>query len=503
MAEATNGIQQMAVMMLNPQFAAQQQKFALQQQLAQKMMEQGAEQPPNAQLANPGGMVIKNSPLGGAARGIQQALGAYMLQKNIADQAEAYKNMGQNNTTAPEDPNAPTMGEKLSGLLYGDKLATAGYEQRMKNTNMTTEAGLKTYTDANGVTHMVRDVMGGGAPTSAATPSPLPWQQPNTPPAASAIAKPPMEAPLPSMPDASSIPKAGGIGAPGGEVNLQMPNADASSAPPDNSNVPMAKDGKPFISSVTRNSYEEGAGPKYNTPTTKYGVETASALRDSDIKAYDKMGSQANNSSQMQGRLGYMEDALKSGNAGNIISQNPELANTLIAAGVISDKGAINDIAKFQAYEGAQVQEAINQIRSASPDSPQARVLAQEFNAISEKMGNPSQRPEAIHEIMAMTQGFADWNKDMAEGYRAMHGLDNRNANGATLRPVDYQMGFEKEHPVYDYVKMSRKEIGPFKGMAGNNSENRISILDPNGNAGTIDKAHLQSLLDAGGKLAQ
>jgi hypothetical protein len=397
------------------------------------------------------------------------------------------------------------------------------YEQAQKKQNAFDEAQAKatfdTQTDASGV---VRPKMSylppatgnsqqqlaaalmpaslQSSPAMAPMMPPVPITQSELPPIAQ-----PNVMPSPSMPDPNiqvSQPLNNQDAATIGGLYDGQPAALTDKAPA-SSDVPMAKDGKPFISGVTSDSKEVGAGPKYNTDNTKYGVETSGAMRDADIKAYDNMGAQATNANQMQGRLGYMEDALKSGNAGGLISQYPELANKLVAAGVITDKGEIKNVAAFQTYESAQVQEVMGQIKSAGAGSAQNRILAQEFNALSEKMGNPSQRPEAIHEIMAMTQGFADWNKDMAEGYHTHGGLDNRLANKSTLRPTDYQIGFAKDHPVYDYIKMARKDIGPFKGMAGNNGENRISIIDPNGNAGTIDKEHLQGLLSAGGKLAQ
>ena len=176
MAEGNSGIQQMAMLMLNPQFAAQQQKFALQQQLAQKMMEEGAAQPPNNQLANPGGQVVVNSPLGGAARGIQQALGAYMANKNIDNQIAAYKNMGQGANTTPEDPNAPSITDKLTSLLYGDKLGAAGYETRVAGAKAGAEAFGKAPATPlilpNGTVVPLSNIVGNGAPTQSSQPLP-------------------------------------------------------------------------------------------------------------------------------------------------------------------------------------------------------------------------------------------------------------------------------------------------------------------------------------------
>ena len=132
MAEAaSNGINFMA--MLNPQFAAQQQKFALQQAMAQQMMEQGSQQEPTAQLANPGGMVIQNSPWLGLSRAVEKGLGAYSAQKSIADQMQSYQDLANrqkapsqsaldssmSNGQGPTVANAQALGNAMGGSNSG------------------------------------------------------------------------------------------------------------------------------------------------------------------------------------------------------------------------------------------------------------------------------------------------------------------------------------------------------------------------------------------------
>lgn len=110
MAEANNGINFMALM--NPNFAAQQQKFQIQQLLAQKMMEEGAQQPANNQLANPGGMVVQNSPLGAAARAAEKITGAYMQNKAMEGQIDAYKQLS---ASLRPQANGQALGEAING----------------------------------------------------------------------------------------------------------------------------------------------------------------------------------------------------------------------------------------------------------------------------------------------------------------------------------------------------------------------------------------------------
>lgn len=176
MAEASNGIQQMALLMLNPQFAAQQQKFALQQQLAQQMIQEGAKQPATNQLANPGGQVVQNSPVAALARALQQGLGVYSANKNIQNQVDMYQNAAdqQNHASTPlgsstdaaisqEGRMGPATAQdvaqqyaqklasgmgvsgtpdnsKMDALIYGDKYGAAEYEQAHKLQNMQDQA---------------------------------------------------------------------------------------------------------------------------------------------------------------------------------------------------------------------------------------------------------------------------------------------------------------------------------------------------------------------------
>lgn len=121
MADASNGINFMA--MLNPQFAAQQQKFALQQQLAQQMMQQGSEEPANNQLANPGGQVVQNSPWAALSRAVEKGTGAYLSNKAIGDQLAAYQTL---HDQLNNSPNGNTQAQALGNGLAGNNGATNG-----------------------------------------------------------------------------------------------------------------------------------------------------------------------------------------------------------------------------------------------------------------------------------------------------------------------------------------------------------------------------------------
>ncbi|MDE2100414.1 MAG: hypothetical protein KGL39_24390 [Patescibacteria group bacterium] len=255
-----------------------------------------------------------------------------------------------------------------------------------------------------------------------------------------------------------------------------------------NQTTPTLSDGKPVISGMN-NLFKPDPTmtPRYNTsqfPNTDAGQAEAkdwtSSAVPADVKESDAMAAQASNANQMVSRIQYMADALKRGNAGGIVAQDPELANTLIAAGVINNKGAIQDVGAFQAYEGAQVQEVMNQIKAANAGSSQNRILASEFKTLSEKMGDPSERPEAIHQILALGQGLGNWNADMVKGWNDIGALGNRAANGYTLRPADYMRQFASQHNIMDYINQAQKNIGPLKGEVGAPNDRAIAFLRQN-----------------------
>jgi hypothetical protein len=489
---------QMFTAMNNPQFAAQQQSLARQQAIAQQIMEQGNQPEDVNKLANPGGFVVPYSPLLAASKAAEKGLGAYMQKQLDEKQLAAYQSLAggvQGGATADASGSPQQLGNAMDSPNMNDvinegvapELMKANYALRNAGPMKAAETANTPYITPQG-TYQMGSQINNSKPTPAQN-------------LGAAMMPPAQKTPAPmNQTNAEKMTSLFGgqeLGTPPIEAPAQPVNLSA----PTSADAPLAAGGKPLIADMSNFTKAEGAGPKYATENTKQGVELASKFADSDIKAYEAMGTQASNVEQMKGRLDFMADAMKSGNAGNIISQYPDFANKLIASGIITDKGSINDVAAFQAYEGAQVQEALNQIKAAAPDN---RIMQTEFNKISEKLGDPSQRPEAIHEIMSMTKGFANWTKDMVGSYNDIGGLDNRRkTSGTTLRPLEHQLQFEKSHDVYDYIKAARKDIGPFNGMAGNNGENRISIIDPNGNAGTIDKEHLQGLLSAGGKLAQ
>lgn len=184
---AENGFNFMAL--LNPQFAAQQQQFALQQAMAQQMMQEGGQQEPTAQLANPGGQVVANSPIGGLARGLEKGLGAYLAKKNIDDQMAAYQKMGEAGTgqqmgnimslaqkgTVTGDPQMDMMFLMTQPGDYMKSLATAhaptDLMKNMGNPNTAAIAGAERFKAGPGGALIDTSTLGGGGRQSTPAPS--------------------------------------------------------------------------------------------------------------------------------------------------------------------------------------------------------------------------------------------------------------------------------------------------------------------------------------------
>lgn len=115
--------------MMNPQFASQQLQIQRQQALAQQMMDEGSQQPATAQLANPGGQVIVNSPAAALGRALEKGVGGYMQGRALADQMRSYQGLaGQQTADQSPDgqggaPLLPWQNNAVTGQPQGQALA--------------------------------------------------------------------------------------------------------------------------------------------------------------------------------------------------------------------------------------------------------------------------------------------------------------------------------------------------------------------------------------------
>lgn len=361
-------IQQMAVLMLNPQLAAQQQKFQLQQAMAQQMMQEGAQQLPDAQLANPGGMVIKNSPLGGAARGIEKALGAYMMNKNLDDQTKMYQGMAGNNPSAPEDPNAPSIQDKLTSLLYGDKIGTAGYETRVAGYKKATEQA-QTPVNQNGhMTYMTPPALQNARPVATL---PAPHAAMSSPDSGAA----PVVLPAPRGANPSPMSPQGN----GGPVNLD-----------------------------------------FNNPAAVKGAETASSKGAESGNAYqDNLVEASSHAIEGKRIVEQMKENLKGFEPGKLATAKSQLDAWGQALGFDKSQldAELGNVGDVQSFNKLTAQLAIQAIKQISPKATQM-----EFQRFLENNPNPDLSPDAMNTLIDYTgktfdlplqkqQAFTQWKK--------------------------------------------------------------------------------------------
>lgn len=243
------------------------------------------------------------------------------------------------------------------------------------------------------------------------------------------------------------------------------------------SRFPKADDGKPIISGYPRLAPPDPSGlPQYKEATTDSGVALKKELQTVDIKANETLSAQASSLQNEQFRLKELTDVYKQVQAGTLTAQNPELANKLVAWGVIKNPADIKDLAGVQNALQSHVLQIIQQIKdtNANMGGQPTRTFGSEINALQEKGEDPGAQPEALWNIIGQARGIVDHHLDMVKGWDTIGGLGNRVADGNTLRPDDYTRKFIQSHDITDYKTKAQKEMGPFKGMMGNNGQRTV-----------------------------
>lgn len=510
MADASNGINFMALM--NPQFAAQQQSFSRQQAIAQAILEQGNQPDNYAQLANPGGLVVPYSPLQGLAKAGEKAIGTYLTKQNDEKQLDAYKQLAQQ--MGPQQGTSP--GQALaSGMLSSDNsksptiqeqyleamqpgMGKASFENRMKLQNAGPIKAAETqntpYITPQGTYIMGNKIMGSG---TAASDSQPPLAAGNPPAPVIVNGKPQAPANMDDILNAQTAPK---------ESNV-MPNKVVA-APAES--TPMAADGKPLLPNISKIPAPDPSGtPNFKTENTKTGVEQTIQDQKDAAEGNKAFAATAQSLGQEKARLDNLIQVYKDVKSGTLTAQNPELFNKLAALGFHDDPASVKDLAGIQNATQNHILQVIQQIKDTNSNAgggAPTRVFGSEISQLLENGESTKGQPEALWNVIGQAKGVVDHHLDMVNGWNKAGGLGNRLAGGYTMRPDDFAQQFSTSHDISDYRDKALKEIGPFKGMAGNNDSaptGRISIIAPDGSPGTIDKAHLQDLLSAGGKLAQ
>jgi len=190
-------------------------------------------------------------------------------------------------------------------------------------------------------------------------------------------------------------------------------------------------------------------------------------MQEEDLKSNQAFASQLASLQNEQFRLKELANVYKKVQSGTLTAQNPELANKLIAWGVIKDPKEIENVAGVQNAMQNHLLQIIQQIRdvNATLGGQFARTYNSEISNLQEKGENSGAQPEALNTIISQSLGIVNHHIDMVNGWQDLGGLGNRQANGYTLRPDDYATQFMLSHDIEDYKQKAQKEIGAFKGQ--------------------------------------
>lgn len=274
---------------------------------------------------------------------------------------------------------------------------------------------------------------------------------------------------LPPPPSPSQIPN-----------NPFAQDRTASFMPPQTPQVPtssppkplMASDGKPIVPNIdamTKFKPDPSGIPSYgNIPNTETGVALQKSIQDEDVKGNAEMTANLSSIQKEQYRLKQLSDVYKQAQSGTLLAQNPDVANQLVAWGVIKDPSQIHDLAMIQKGVANQAIQIIQQTKDANANlgGAPSRLFGSEISNMQEKAENAGSQPEANYEVITDAMGLANHAADMAKGWDSIGGLGNRLANGNTMRPADYARQFITTHDPQDYKLAAQKTLGTFKGMS-------------------------------------
>lgn len=454
MAGPMNNINFMALM--NPEFAAKQQSLARQQEIAKQIMDSGNAPEDINKLANPGGFVVPYSPLQGLAKAGEKIAGAYMQKQIDEKQMDAYKELAQsmNQQATPQGQafangimgnNSPSISD-----IYNEQLAPewakAHYQLQNAGPMKAAETSATPYITPQGTYEMGSQIIGH-----------------NVSPPAPVIVKGQSQAPA-NMDELSNQQS------PSSEIAKPVELTGANE--PQQNTSPLASDGKPLLPNLTNIAPADPSGvPKFKTENTKTGVEQTIQDQKDSAEGNKAFATTAQSLGQEKSRLDNMIQVYKDVQSGSLTAQNPELINKLVGFGIIRDPAEIKDLAGVQNAIQNHILQIIQQIKDTNANAgggAPTRIFGSEINELLENGESTKSQPEALWNLIGQAKGVVDHHLDMVNGWVNIGGLGNRLAGGYTMRPDDYATQFSTSHNISDYRDRALKDMGPFKGMAGN-----------------------------------
>lgn len=170
-----------------------------------------------------------------------------------------------------------------------------------------------------------------------------------------------------------------------------------------------------------------------------------------------ELGEFADSGIQAEQRFMALADALKATQSGTFSTDKARIAAGLKAVGIDLPENVMGDPAQVQIAIKESVQGVFSQIKSLVG----GRVAAQEINLLSSASANPNLQPAANAKIIAQAIGAIRYQRDY---YQALSAQKN------PTDPNDFEIRFQKDHPLQTYVDAAEKEIGPLKGMSGSDA---------------------------------
>lgn len=277
------------------------------------------------------------------------------------------------------------------------------------------------------------------------------------------LAPPPASAMLPPVPSAPPVvPPSimnGVSNAPAGQALGRMVDANGKQA-----ELPTAFDATGGIKA------DPTGKPAYKIdPFKKTDVEFANKAMETDMKVSDEYSSQLNLYAQAEQRLNTVADAFKKIQSGGLTTQKAEIANTLQGLGIDPSKYNLDDPTSVYNVLHEQGINTLQQLKTMTAGAG-SRITNSEFVRIGDYMNNPNLPPATNLQLLGEAIGAVHYNKGMIEDWNKSGGLGNRLADGYTMRPNDFERKWQLDHKMGDFVDAVKKDIGPLKGMEGNNA---------------------------------
>ncbi len=210
---------------------------------------------------------------------------------------------------------------------------------------------------------------------------------------------------------------------------------------------------------------ENGLSPANNSSVTGTNAGTspvsklgpyATETQEGWAKRRSELGEFADSGIQAEQRFQALADALKATQSGSFATSKGKVAAALRAAGIDLPDSVLGDPAALQIALKESTQGVFSQIKSLVG----GRVAAQEINLLASASANPDLQPAANAKIIAQAIGAIRYSRDL---YQQLSQQKN------PTDPDQFEIQFQKDHPLQSYVDAAEKEIGPLKGMEAPN----------------------------------